>query len=78
MSKPAPKRLVNAAKKAARAAGRAAKANSEWVRLFEKEYGHSDISDALVEIIDYSKRALNFNALFLLYTHAIFTIRRRI
>jgi len=46
--------LLRAAKKAARAAGRAARANAEWVARFEKEYGHDDISDALVEAVDYS------------------------
>lgn len=45
--------LVNLAKKAAKAHARAAAANKAWAERFEAEYGHGDISDALVEAIDY-------------------------
>jgi len=50
----ASKNLVRLARLAAKAHAKAARANREWVDAFQDEYGHNDISDALVEIIDYS------------------------
>ena len=47
------KALVRAGKAAATAAQKAAQANKKWVEAFEAEYGHTDISDALVEVVDY-------------------------
>lgn len=47
--------LVRLAKNAAKAHAAAAKANALWVAAFRAEYGHDDISDALVEVIDYSQ-----------------------
>jgi hypothetical protein len=52
--KPASAKLVEAAKAAARAHAKAAEANRAWVDAFRAEYGHEDISDALVECIDYA------------------------
>lgn len=49
----ASKKLVRLARLAANAHAKAAIANREWVNAFKDEYGHDDISDALVEIIDY-------------------------
>lgn len=46
--------LVRLAKQAATAAADAARANGAWRNAFMAEYGHEDISDALVEVIDYS------------------------
>jgi len=51
----ASKNLVNLAKKAARAHAAAGAANRAWREAFLAEYGHEDISDELVEVIDYSK-----------------------
>lgn len=50
----ASKHLVRLARNAARAAIKSARAQAEWVDAFREEYGHDDISDALVEIIDYA------------------------
>lgn len=50
----ASKNLVRLARLAATAHAKAARANREWVAAFESEYGHDDISDALVEGIEYS------------------------
>jgi hypothetical protein len=47
-------KLVRAAKVAAAAASKSHEANRKWVELFRAEYGHDGISDALVEVIDYS------------------------
>lgn len=46
--------LVRLARKAAVAHAKAAEANRAWVAQFEAEFGHNDISDVLVEAIDYS------------------------
>lgn len=53
-------KLCAAAKKAARNAARAHSSLRVFSELFEREYGHSDISDALVEIIDYSIGSTEF------------------
>lgn len=45
-------RLVRLAKAAAKANAQAAAAQLAWVEAFKTEYGHDDISDALVEVID--------------------------
>ncbi len=50
----ASKRLVRLAQAAAKASAKAAAANSAWVEAFKAEYGHDDISDALVGVIDYA------------------------
>jgi len=50
----ASKKLVRLAKAAAVASAKAQRANIEWVEAFKSEYGHDDISDALVEVVDYS------------------------
>jgi hypothetical protein len=47
-------KLVMLANKAAKLHAYAADANRKWVGQFTTEYGHSDISDSLVEVIDYS------------------------
>lgn len=52
--KEASRELVKLAKRAARAHAAALAANAAWVAAFRAEYGHDDISDALVEAIDYS------------------------
>lgn len=46
--------LVRLARKAARASAKSAAAQAEWVEAFREEYGHDDISDVLVENIDYA------------------------
>lgn len=46
--------LVKLALAARRSASAARKANEKWASAFESLYGHSDISDALVEVIDYA------------------------
>ncbi|WGK63448.1 hypothetical protein QAO71_16895 (plasmid) [Halopseudomonas sp. SMJS2] len=51
----ASKKLVRLASAAAKAQARASDAQRKWVEAFEAEYGHSDISDALVELIDYAQ-----------------------
>lgn len=51
----ASKKLVRLAKAAANAQAKASEAQRAWVAAFEAEYGHSDISDALVQLIDYSQ-----------------------
>lgn len=48
------KRLESLARKAARASAKAGAAIREWRDAFEAEYGHDDIPDALVEVVDYS------------------------
>lgn len=50
----ASKELVRLAKAAAKASAKAGTANRAWRDAFAAEYGHEDISDALVEVIDYS------------------------
>lgn len=50
----ASKKLVRLAKAAAAANAKAAAATSAWAEAFEAEYGHSDISDVLVSVIDYA------------------------
>lgn len=50
----ASKNLVKLAKAAAKASAKATAANNAWVDAFRAEYGHDDISDALVEVVDYS------------------------
>lgn len=51
----ASKKLVRLANAAAKAQARASNAQRKWVDAFEAEYGHSDISDALVQLIDYAQ-----------------------
>ena len=46
--------LARKARKTAQAAGTAQRA---WADAFEARYGHRDISDALVEMIDYGMGA---------------------
>ena len=53
----ASKKLVRLANAAARAQAKASNAQRKWVEAFEAEYGHSDISDALVQLIDYAQGA---------------------
>tara|TARA_R110002124_G_scaffold128157_9_gene288600 strand:- start:8959 stop:9192 length:234 start_codon:yes stop_codon:yes gene_type:complete len=50
----ASKKLVRLAQAAAKAQAKAAAAQSAWVAAFEAEYGHNDISDVLVSVIDYA------------------------
>jgi hypothetical protein len=50
----ATKELVRLAQAAVKAQAKAAAAHSLWVQAFEAEYGHQDISDALVSAIDYA------------------------
>lgn len=47
-------KLVRLARAAAKASAKAAAANSAWAEAFEAEYGHNDISDELVDRIDYA------------------------
>lgn len=42
------------ARAAAKAHAKAAAAQAAWVEAFEAEYGHDDISDVLVSVIDYA------------------------
>ncbi|MFQ2284924.1 hypothetical protein [Aeromonas dhakensis] len=49
------KELVRLAKAAQRAQVKANEAHQAWVEAFRAEYGHDDISDALVEVIDYAR-----------------------
>lgn len=51
----ASKKLVRLAKAAAKAQSKANAAQLAWAEAFEAEYGHSDISDALVQAIDYAQ-----------------------
>ena len=51
----ASKKLVRLAQAAAKACAKAAMAKEAWIKQFEAEYGHDDISDVLVETIDYAK-----------------------
>ncbi len=51
----ASKNLVMLARIAARASAKAGTANRAWRDAFMAEYGHDDISDALVEAIDYAQ-----------------------
>jgi len=53
--KMAPMTLVRAARAAATAQALAFQAHDKWVKAFKKEYGHDDISDPLVEAIDYCR-----------------------
>ncbi len=50
----ASKKLVRLAQAAAVASAKAAQAQAEWVDAFRAEFGHDDISDPLVSIIDYA------------------------
>ncbi len=52
--KPTIQQLTRAAKLAAEANSRGRELTQKWVDLFERRFGHTDISDSLVEIIDYS------------------------
>ncbi len=54
MKTPSIAQLVRAARRAAKANDIAGRHTQAWVDLFEARYGHTDISDALVEVIDYS------------------------
>lgn len=49
----ASKKLVRLAKAAAKATAKATEAHTAWAEAFRSEYGHDDISDALVSVIDY-------------------------
>lgn len=51
----ASKKLVRLAQAAAKASAKAAAAQLVWVEAFKAEFGHDDISDKLVEAIDYAK-----------------------
>ena len=48
----ASRRLVALARAAARVSAKSATAQRAWADAFEREYGHSDISDVLVGAID--------------------------
>lgn len=48
----ASKKLVRLATAAARAGAKAAAAQRAWAEQFEAEYGHGDISDALVDVVE--------------------------
>jgi hypothetical protein len=50
----ASKKLLRLAKAAAKASANAAAAQKAWVEAFQAEYGHDDISDTLVSVIDYA------------------------
>lgn len=50
----ASKELVALAMHAALASSEAGRANRAWRAAFAKEYGHDDIGDVLVGVIDYS------------------------
>lgn len=50
----ASKKLVRLAQAAAKASANAAAKREAWVEAFKEEYGHDDISDALVDVIDYA------------------------
>lgn len=50
----ASKTLVRLARAAAKAHAKAAAAQAAWVEAFEAEYGHDDISDVLVSVINYA------------------------
>jgi hypothetical protein len=50
----ASKKLVKLAQAAAKATANAAAKREAWVEAFRAEYGHDDISDALVDVIDYA------------------------
>ncbi|MDX9668718.1 hypothetical protein [Pseudomonas sp. P8_250] len=50
----ASKKLVRLAQAAAKASANAAAKQEAWVEAFEAEYGHNDISDALISVIDYA------------------------
>lgn len=49
----ASKNIVRLARAAAIANAKAAAAQSAWVEAFQAEYGHDDIADVLVSVIDY-------------------------
>ncbi|MFM4785468.1 hypothetical protein ACEUCV_15790 [Aeromonas veronii] len=49
------KELVRLAKAAQRAQVKANEAHQAWVEAFRAEYGHDDISDPLVEAINYGR-----------------------
>lgn len=51
--KPASAKLVKLAVSAAKATAKAGIAQQKWVSAFKAEYGHDQISDGLVELIDY-------------------------
>lgn len=46
-------KLHKAAVRAATAANKNREAQMAWVEAFREEYGHDDVSDMLVEVIDY-------------------------
>jgi hypothetical protein len=50
----ASKNIVRLARLAAISHAKAAEANRKWVDAFQDEYGHDDIDDALIDVIDYS------------------------
>lgn len=50
----ASKELVRLAWKAAELSAKAGTANRAWRDAFAREYGHKNISGALVEVVDYS------------------------
>lgn len=49
------KELVRLARAAQKAQVKANEAHQAWVEAFRAEYGHDDISDPLVEAIDYGR-----------------------
>ena len=51
----ASQKLARLARAAANTQSKASEAQRAWVEAFEAEYRHSDISDALVQLIDYSQ-----------------------
>ncbi len=56
----ASKKLVRLAVAAAKANAKAHAATRAWVNAFREEYGHDNISDALVEVIDYASGDTNY------------------
>jgi hypothetical protein len=59
------KKLVRLANAAAKASTKAAEAQRAWVEAFVAEYGHDDISDALVSAIDYGGDGIPITADFI-------------
>ncbi|MFQ2235012.1 hypothetical protein ACK32R_04775 [Aeromonas dhakensis] len=45
-------RLVRRAKAAAKASAQAAAAQQAWIEAFKEEFGHDDISDILIDVIE--------------------------
>lgn len=53
MAIPTMRELVSLAKKARRTSQIAGTAQRAWADAFEARYGHKDIADALVEVVEY-------------------------